>query len=53
MANPRQKDTNKTNELVVKPKRIYHHVEPIRFKLRKVKIIDLGEGLKRIYRIKN
>jgi len=41
-------------ELVVTPKKAYHEKqEPMRFKVRKVRIVDLDDTLKRIYRIKN
>lgn len=54
MANPRQKDTVKTAEIAVEqPKRVYVPQEPIRFKLKKLRLVDIDDSLKRIYRIKN
>ena len=54
MAKPRQKDTIKARELQIEPKRaFYEKQEPLRLKLKRAKIINLDENLKRIYRIEN
>lgn len=53
MESDKQKDV-RVQELVIEPKKAYYEkVEPIRFKLRKTRCVDLDDNLKRIYRIKN
>lgn len=53
MASPRQKDTIKTANSAVEPKSLYVPKEPMRFKLKKTRLIDIDDRLKRLYRIKN
>lgn len=44
----------KSKELVLEPKKAYHEKqEPMRFRLRKVKLLDLDDSLKRVIRIRN
>ena len=54
-ATPRQKDNGKSREVACEPARILVPTgrSPITFKLRGVKIVKLGDDLKRAYRIKN
>lgn len=41
-------------ELVVTAKKVYHEKqEPMRLRLRRARLVDLDDTLKRIYRIKN
>lgn len=52
MYDSKQKD--KTHELEVRPKKAYYEKrEPMRLKLRKSRLIDIDDNLKRIYKIKN
>lgn len=53
MQSAKQKEV-KARELVVEPKKAYYDkAEPMRLKLRKARLIDIDDGLKRLYRIKN
>lgn len=44
----------KSKEIVAEPKKAFQEKqEPIRFRLRKVKLLDLDDGLKSITKVKN
>lgn len=54
MDRPRQKDSVKSSEIVLEPKKVYHEKqEPLRFRLKKIKLVAIDDALKRIYRIQN
>lgn len=54
MSRSRQKDTVKDRELVLVLRKVYHEKqEPLRFRLKKIRLVNMDDNLKRIYRIEN